>query len=107
MAARLLILAQCPHHLRPDEAETWLRSELDELPRDGVERVELAPLASVSLRFGRHWDWLVELHWASDAAAARALEGPACLTLLGDLRLLGMRPSVAFVSERTDPDPGV
>jgi hypothetical protein len=99
--ARLIVLVQRPYHLSEEEAERWLRSQAEELARSAeVRRVDVTRLASVSLRFGREWDWLLELYLERGEDAQRAVREPACAGLLADLRVLGMKPSVAVV-ERT------
>jgi hypothetical protein len=97
--ARLMIFVQHPRHVSTEEAEFWLRRELEVMEGEGVRSVELKRLASPTLRFSETWSWMVELD-CRDADAARAVmrEGPA-LALVADLRLLGMRPSVTLVED--------
>ena len=95
--SRLIVLAQRPYHLSVAEAEEWLRAQVVELAGlGGVLRVDMTRLASASLRFGREWDWLLEVHLDAAVDAQHTLREPACTGLLADLRLLGMRPAVAI-----------
>jgi hypothetical protein len=85
--------------VRPDEAESWLAGELGPLRGDGVERVELRRLRSASQNFSPTCAWMIELDCrSSEAASAVVGAGPGML-LLGDLRMLGMHPSVALVED--------
>jgi hypothetical protein len=96
---RLLIFIQPSRHVPPVEAESWLESELGTLRRNGVESVRLRRLRTASLRSSETYAWMVELDCGSaEAACAVVGEGPG-LMLLGDLRMLGMHPSVALVED--------
>jgi hypothetical protein len=97
--ARLMIFVQRPRHVSAEEAEDWLRRELEPVAGDGVRSVELRRLASPGLRFSDTWSWMVELDCRDADAARRALEEGPGLMLLADLRLLGMRPSLALVED--------
>ena len=92
---RLIVMCERPMHLGADEAAAWLRREAAQvLAEDGIAKVELTVLESAPLRWGRVWDWLIEIDLVSHADALA--RGSRCATLLADLRLLGMRPSVAL-----------
>jgi hypothetical protein len=94
---RLLIFIQPPRHGAAAETESWLRKELALLNREGVDRVELRRLRGASPQLGSFCGWMVELDCRSAEAACTAVgEGPGMM-LLGDLRMLGMHPSVALV----------
>jgi hypothetical protein len=94
-----MIFVEHPRHVSTEEAEAWLERELEPLRGDGIDRVRLRRLRNASLRFAQSWAFMVELD-CRDAEAARAImqEG-AGLTFLADLRLLGMRPSMALVED--------
>ena len=95
------MLVQRPYHLTSEESEEWLRSQAEELARiTGVRFVDMTRLASVSLGFGREWDWLLEAHLDADMDPLHTVRDAACAGLLADLRLLGMRPAVV-ITERT------
>jgi hypothetical protein len=97
--ARLVLLAQSPPHLDGGETEAWLRKELDALVGEpGVLRVSLSRLESVSLRFARSSDWLIEMECAAAEDAVRATTTSAFRDLFGDLRLIGMHPSLALAN---------
>jgi hypothetical protein len=94
---RVIVLVQRPYHLTEQESEAWLHSQAAALARvKGVQRVDLTRLAHVSWRFAREWDWLYELYLHPDQDPQQAVLDPVCDGLLADLRLLGMRPSVAL-----------
>ena len=96
--ARLLVLVSPPHHLGLDEAEDWLRQEIAPVTSGaGVRSAALSRLGSASRRWPQEWGWLIELEFQDAQAAREAVADAACAMLLGDLRLLGMRPTVALV----------
>jgi hypothetical protein len=95
--ARLMIFVQHPRHVSTEEAESWLAKELEALGGEGVQRVDLRRLRSASLRFSETWAWMVELECRDAEAAREALRGGGGPELLAELRMLGMRPSVALV----------
>jgi hypothetical protein len=93
---RVLVLVQRPVQLTFEETEAWLRAaarQLGGLP--AAERVELVALESASLRWPRPCDWLIEVSLADASDVSELLRCNACSDLLGDLRMLGMRPAVA------------
>jgi len=94
-----MIFVEHPWHVSTEEAEAWLEREVEPLGGNGVDRVRLRRLRSASLRFSETWAWMVELECRDAEAACEAVSGGAGLTLLGDLRMLGMRPSVALVED--------
>ena len=94
-----MIFVERPRHVSSDEAKSWLERELEPLGGDGVDRVRLRRLGSPPLRFSETWAWMVELECRDAEAARRALREGAGLELLADLRMLGMRPSVALVED--------
>ena len=92
---RMIVLCECPRQLTRDDAVTWLRRVTADITGSEVAAARLIELESVSLRWGRAWDWLIEIEF-KDARAIRQVVGEsAWVALLADLRLLGMRPSVA------------
>lgn len=97
--ARLMIFVQHPRHVSSEEAEAWLAKEIEPLVGGGIERAELRRLRNAPPGFGETWAWMFELECRDADAACEALRHGAGLTLLGDLRLLGMRPSVALVDD--------
>jgi hypothetical protein len=101
--ARLIVLVNSPYHVGPDEAAEWLRGEASALVAvEGVKRAVLSPLASPVGRLCRPSGWLIELECEAPDGADRAVKDDAWKLLLGDLRLLGMRPSVAVVGEASE-----
>lgn len=94
-----MIFVQHPRHVSTEEAESWLAKEFEALVGNGVERVYLRRLRNPSLRFGETWAWMFELECRDAEAACEAVRHGAGLMLLGDLRMLGMRPCVALVDD--------
>jgi hypothetical protein len=94
-----MIFVERPRHVSDDEAEAWLEHELAALGGNGVDRVQLKRLAGASPRMSEPWSWMVEIDCEDLEAAREALGNGAAMLLLGDLRLLGMRPYVALVED--------
>jgi hypothetical protein len=100
---RLIVLVGTPYHLRAAEAEEWLRSEASGLATvAGVRRAVLSPLASPSLHWSDEWGWLIEIDCENRDDMDRVVRDGAWTDLLGDLRLLGMRPTVAVVGDASE-----
>lgn len=101
--ARLMVLISPPRQLGVDEAEDWLRRELTTvIGVVSVRSAALSRLASASPEWSADWGWLVELDFETAELARAAVGEHAWSMLLGDLRLLGMRPSVALVDGAND-----
>jgi hypothetical protein len=100
---RLIVFVNSPHHLSPAEAEDWLRGEAAALAAvDGVRCGVLSRLTSPSDRWSDHWGWMIELECEAPDGPYRAVKDRAWKLILGDLRLLGMQPSVALVAESAE-----
>jgi hypothetical protein len=103
---RVILLVGAPQHLRPEEAEEWLRKEATALSAaEGVTRAVISPLASPSARWPNQWGWLIEVDCDGPGDAQSATRDDAWTALLGDLRLLGMRPTVAVVGDANELRP--
>jgi hypothetical protein len=93
-----MVLVRPPRQLELDEAEDWLRRQLATVvDAAGVKSVALSRLASASLRWSQDWGWLVEFEFETAESARAAVGETAWSMLLGDLRLVGMSPTVALV----------
>jgi hypothetical protein len=101
--ARLVMMVRPPHHVRLEEAEDWLRGELGPVAEaQGVRCAAISRLRVASHRQALEWGWLVELGFEDpDTARQVAGDGP-WMELMGDLRLLGMRPTVALIEGSDD-----
>jgi hypothetical protein len=89
-----------PYHLSQQEADRWIRREAAPLcEASSVRSVELSRLRGAGATSGSDWDWLIEMRFDSAEDAARAAREEACRDLVADLRLLGMRPSLALVDD--------
>jgi hypothetical protein len=101
--ARLLVLVSPPPRLKVDEAESWLREKLAPLVRAaGLRSAVLSRMAAASPFGGDAWAWLVEFDFDTPESARGAVDEDAWALLLGDLRLVGMSPTVAFVESPTE-----
>lgn len=96
---RLLIFIGLPRYGAATDTESWLHGELVSLGREGVDRVQLRRLRSASPHLAATCAWMVELECDSPEAALAAVGDGAGMMLLGDLRMLGMHPSVALVED--------
>jgi hypothetical protein len=104
--SRLVLLLQGTPHLKGDEAETWLREQLGLVAgQRGIVRVSLSRLESVSSELMRGFDWLIELECSAVEDATSTSCGGAFVELFTDLRLIGMRPSLAFANHPVDVNP--
>ena len=91
-----------PYHLSAAEAEASARHEVGRLLTiEGVRSAELTRLGNASSRHTRDWDWMLELHLAAGVDGQACVDDKACAEWLGDLRLLGMRPSVLLAAGGT------
>jgi hypothetical protein len=93
---RLILLCERPRHLARDEAVAWFTRATGQLAASpGVRELLLTELESASLRWTRTADWMVEAELERDVDPRRLVDTEPWRDLLADLRLLGMRPSVA------------
>ena len=87
-------------HLTAKDAATWLESEVRELLADDfATRIHFISLSSASTAWGRQWDYLIEIDLREGSDPNAVVRSAACASLLGDLRLLGMRPTVLVADE--------
>jgi hypothetical protein len=82
--ARLIVLWSRPYHVTPEQAERWASEQVKALRVPGAALMRLAD--------GCDWDWMLELETALPA-------GDWLDDWLGDLRLLGCRPTVLYAAE--------
>jgi hypothetical protein len=69
------------------------------LDSSGVDRILLKRVVGASPRLSDTWSWMVQIDCRDLATARAALGNGPAMALLADLRLLGMRPSVALVED--------
>ncbi|MDQ3879612.1 MAG: hypothetical protein M3295_00800 [Chloroflexota bacterium] len=94
--ARVLVVCRRPQHLSASEADAWVRDEIARLPLpEGIERLELTRLCPAGSGHVAPGDWLCELYLRDGVDADGCVDHPVCAQWLCDLRLLGMRPTVA------------
>jgi hypothetical protein len=98
---RLLALFRDPHHLDRADARAWLTRELEAVLRsDELESGTLTRLGSASAAATNTYDWLLELRVGPSVTPAKAGSSSAFADLIGDLRLLGMGPTVVLADDR-------
>jgi hypothetical protein len=93
-----------PYHLSDQEADGWMRSQAGAIADvEPVTRVEVSRLRSAAGGAGGSWDWMIEIHCDGAEAAGRAARAEALRDLVGDLRLLGMRPRLVLADSTAPP----
>jgi hypothetical protein len=97
---RLLALFRDPYHLDRADARAWLTRELESVLRsDELQSARLTRLRGASAAATNTYDWLLELRIGPGPSAATAESGSAFADLIGDLRLLGMAPTVVLADD--------
>ena len=95
---RVVILWERPDVLSNAEAVSWARAEVQRLlVSDDVAGVCLRPVAPVEDGEPRRYDWMLEV----DLATASSWHDSPLRELVGDLRMLGMRPLVVVPGDIT------
>jgi hypothetical protein len=98
----MILLCSCPRHLAPGElADSLERSVAALAGHADVTRVRMTELASASLRWARMFDWMIEAELAGTADPRDVVASPEWREALADLRLLGMRPSLAVADNES------
>ena len=102
----MMLTVRRPHHLKVEEAGAWLQEQAsDLLGIAGVRTVVVSRLGAAGGRWEGEFDWLLELELELElelddgADPTSIVRDDVCASLLGDLRLLGMRPSLAVPRE--------
>ncbi len=96
----MMLTVRRPHHLKAEEARAWLQEQASNLIGiSGVRTVVVSRLGAPGGRWEGAFDWLLELELDEGADPTSIVRDEVCASLLGDLRLLGMRPSVAVPRE--------
>jgi hypothetical protein len=99
---RLLLLCRHPHHVPHEEAQAWLRRELQAvLDSEALRAATLTRLGPASGQWGSSFDWLVEFQLDAGFGWSALERGGGLRDLMGDLRLLGMAPAVLLADERS------
>jgi DNA-binding transcriptional LysR family regulator len=94
-----MVFVERPRHVTGEEAEAWLERELAALDSNGVDSIRLKRVVGASPRLCDTWSWMVQIDCRDIDAAREAVGNGPGVALLADLRLLGMRPSVALVED--------
>jgi hypothetical protein len=94
---RVLVAVQRPHHVSFSEMETWLVAQLRTL--DGAEPMRLIRVSAGPESWGAGYAWVIELRCTDRDQAGDRLREREWSGLLGDLRLLGMRPAVTVLAD--------
>jgi hypothetical protein len=97
--ARLMLFVRRPYHLSQEQAQHWMRTEVAPLARAAaITRLEVSELRGPGAPSSSDWDWLIEMSFEDAEDAARAAREEVCRDLVADMRLLGMRPSLALAA---------
>ena len=96
----LLILFDRLARMPIGEACDWTRAEARRLvgSMESVEAARLTALAGTGRDHGSH-DWMLELMIPDNVGIDDVIQEPALRDFLGDLRLLGARPTVLIASD--------
>jgi hypothetical protein len=95
-----MLFVRRPYHLSEDEADRWMRAQAAPLAGH-ADGVNVSRLQNPAAGGGGDWDWLIELECEGVEDAARAARGDVLRSLVADLRLLGMRPSLVLAHGTT------
>jgi hypothetical protein len=99
----MLIMCRRPLHLPRADAERWIQAEASRLLEDpAVARVRFTPLQSAALAWPRVSDWMLDVEIDPKHSPHDAVRRNSCRELLGDLRMLGMQPSVVVVGDAVE-----
>ena len=103
---RILLLCEQPPRLGRREARAWLCDALAGVARaDGVGDVRLVALEQAR-RAPHPWEWLAWIEVRDATAPEDVVASARFAELLGDLRIVGMRPEVVIdpgTAERVRP----
>ena len=95
---RIVVLWNACRGTSREEDARWVEEEAACLRScGGVRAATLQPVRSASPCYPRPWDWCLELEL--EAPPQAVLADPLCACFLGDLRLLGTRPTVLALPE--------
>ena len=94
---RVLVAVQRPHHVSLSEMETWLVAQLRAF--DGAGRMRVIRVSAGPESWGDGCSWVIELCCSDRDQAGDRLRQREWSGLLGDLRLLGMRPAVTVLAD--------
>jgi hypothetical protein len=97
---RILLFFGRPGRLSQAEIDTWAHARSRELVErlEGVAEANLTPLRPLGANGAAEHDWLLELRIDSDDEHRRSRDRQL-RDFLGDLRLLGTRPSVVVADD--------
>jgi hypothetical protein len=96
IVSRMILLCSRPRHLSSGDVTDALARALPGLAGGPhVAAVRMTPVRGASLRWSPMFDWLIEAELADGADPTVIVDSSAWRDALADLRLLGMRPSVA------------
>jgi hypothetical protein len=100
---RILLLCEQPPRLGRREAGAWLRDALAGVARaDGVGDVRLVALEQAG-RAPHPWEWMARIEVGDATAPEDVVASARFAELLGDLRIVGMRPEVVIDPGTAEP----
>lgn len=99
---RICIVCRRPRSGTTAEGFSYVSGEASKLTSvAGTRSVRVFPVASASMRWARQWDYLIEIDVGDGDDPRALLDSPQGRDVLGDLRLLGMTPTVAVLDTET------
>ncbi len=100
--SRVVILCERPAGLWADEAERWLRRDVARVRDRAIVRFEVNRLGHSPQYDGHGYAWLLEISLRNEEDADRLFRQPRFLELLGDMRVMGMKPAAAIAPDRDE-----
>jgi hypothetical protein len=95
---RILVLWSAGRGVAPGEDEGWARNQTEALRAcQGVTAMALHPVASAAALHPQPASWCLELRLAPEYSPNEVVRDRPFAEFRGDLRLLGMRPSVLAI----------
>jgi hypothetical protein len=99
-AVRILVLWSAGRGVAPGEDAGWARSQAQRVSAcHGVAAMALHPVTSAAVRHPKPCSWCLELRLAPGHEPSDVVRAAPFAEFLGDMRLMGMRPSVLAIEE--------
>jgi hypothetical protein len=95
---RILVLWNPARGLTVEDDEAWVRAHVESVGAcDGVVAMALHPVKSAAVRHPQPYGWCLELRLDPGHEPRNVVRAAPFAEFLGDMRLLGMRPSVLAI----------
>jgi len=97
---RILVLWSAVRGVAPGEDVGWARGQAQRVAAcPGVAAMALHPVSTAAVRHPQPCSWCLELKLAPGHPARDVVRAEPFAEFLGDMRLMGMRPSVLAIEE--------